>query len=219
MKCANRNKQQGVVLVIALIALVAISLAGVALMRTVDTSNVVSGNIAFNESVIQLADVGGEFAYGEIGASLVSNTVVPGCLSTVAACTPNAAGNMYFYPNVADIDPVSRLPKPAGGLSWSDPRTIALPGDPAGSPTYSVQYVIERMCVGTASLQEVATFQKCRAVPIYTATGVPLPINTTASALPSDGRLYFRVTVQVTGPRSTRALAQYFYGFQDTVYQ
>ena len=53
-----RNKQQGVVLVIALIALMAISLAGVALMRSVDSSNVVSGNIAFNEAAIQMADIG-----------------------------------------------------------------------------------------------------------------------------------------------------------------
>jgi hypothetical protein len=116
-----------------------------------------------------------------------------------------------------------------GTLAWSNPATLALPGDPTGSPSFTIQYLVERMCTGTANLQEVATFQKCRAVPDYgvAASGVPassvlptlMPINVTGSGLPSYGKLFYRITVQVTGPRNTRNLSQYFYGVKDTVYQ
>ena len=53
--CARgpRRAQEGVVLFIALIVLVAMSLAGVALMRSVDTALVVAGNFAFKKSAIR----------------------------------------------------------------------------------------------------------------------------------------------------------------------
>ena len=44
------RRQRGVVLFIALIAMVVLSLAGVALIRSVDTTGSVAGNIAFREA-------------------------------------------------------------------------------------------------------------------------------------------------------------------------
>lgn len=207
------SKQQGVVLIISLIALVAISLAGLALMRTVDTSNVISGNVAFNEAAQQLSDVGAEDAYLKINGLLDP----AGCQKTLANCPKNAAGNSYFYPNVAPIDPESKLPAPAGGIVWSDPLAVALPGEATAS--YSVRYMVERMCGNaitgntaspgdnTADFTVDPTFAKCRATPMYPD----------AAGATDIGNLYYRVTVQVSGPRNTRALSQYFYPLQDCV--
>lgn len=219
-----RNKQQGMVLVVALIALVAVSLAGIAMMRTVDTSNVVSGNIAFNEAAIQMADIGAEQAYTKIN----DYTVTPGNLSSnpngcrfvAGNCPVNSAGKSYFYPNVSALDATSRLPTPTGGLNWSDPMLQTLPGDATAS--YSVHYVIERMCGklvtgvatdDTANLQEPATFAKCKVVPIYD----PPPPSTVSTPLVGQGKLFYRVTVEVTGPRNTRGVSQYFFGMPDAV--
>ncbi|MEO8675060.1 MAG: hypothetical protein ABI569_05740 [Casimicrobiaceae bacterium] len=47
---ARARRQRGVVLFIALIAMVVLSLAGVALIRSVDTAGSVAGNIAFREA-------------------------------------------------------------------------------------------------------------------------------------------------------------------------
>src|SRR5512139_2457152 len=55
---AARRAQGGLVLFIALIVLVAMSLAGVALMRSVDTGVVVAGNMAFKQAAIMVADRG-----------------------------------------------------------------------------------------------------------------------------------------------------------------
>jgi len=205
-----RNKQQGVALVIALIALMAISLAGVALMRSVDSSNVVSGNIAFNEAAIQMADIGAEQAYTEIMGNLSSNP--NSCQFVAANCPVNSAGQPYFYPNVSALDVTTRLPSPVGGLNWSNPLLQTLPGDTTAS--YSVHYMIERMCEATANLQTSATFLQCKVVPIY---DTPIAPSTDSAPLTGLGKLFYRVTVEVTGPRNTRGVSQYFFGIQDAV--
>lgn len=205
----SRKKQQGVVLVIALLALVAISLAGVALMRTVDTSNVVSGNVAFNETAMQMADLGQETAIKDIQG--IQDTGAPGCQNTQSFCPA------YFYPNVAALNPVTKLPMPTGGLNWSTPLDVTISGDT--TPSYHVQYIVERMCGtaitgvagdDTANFQTTPTFSKCRATPM---------LNSDGSFSSGSGKLFYRITVQVSGPRNTTALAQYFFGIKEAVRQ
>src|SRR3989304_2733091 len=56
------GSQKGMVLFIALIVLVAMTLAGLALVRSVDTANVIAGNLAFQPSTLQAGDRGVEAA-------------------------------------------------------------------------------------------------------------------------------------------------------------
>ena len=58
-----KNRQHGVVLFIALIILVAMTLAGIALVRSVDTNNIISGNLAFKQSSLLAADRGIQAAF------------------------------------------------------------------------------------------------------------------------------------------------------------
>lgn len=205
------KNQQGIVLVVALIALVAISLAGVALMRSVDTSNVVSGNIAFNEAATQAADIGAELAFSEIRNNTYCQRDANGVLApNPSSCTPNAIscealGNCpaYHYLTLAGINPATTLPNPNGGLNWSAATAVSLPGDTTAS--YNVKYVIERMCSTNAV---PAVFLTCTAEPTY---------DNSALIQPGLGKMFYRVTVQALGPRNTRALAQYFYGIKDQV--
>lgn len=55
-------KQAGVVLFIALIALVVMSLAAVALIRSVDTNTLIAGNISYKQSALVSSDSGVETA-------------------------------------------------------------------------------------------------------------------------------------------------------------
>ena len=57
------KRQQGIVLLIALTVLVAMSLAGVALMRSVDNTVVIAGNISFKQAGLQVSDRGSRDAY------------------------------------------------------------------------------------------------------------------------------------------------------------
>jgi type IV pilus assembly protein PilX len=58
----QKKRQQGLVLFVALIALVAMSLAAAALIRSVDTSTIVAGNLALKQSATLAADSGLETA-------------------------------------------------------------------------------------------------------------------------------------------------------------
>lgn len=77
--CMQR-KQQGVVLFVALIAMVILSLAGVALMRSVQTSTGVAGNLAFRQASIAPVNEAIEqtiqmiFKAKTLGASTVDHT-------------------------------------------------------------------------------------------------------------------------------------------------
>ncbi len=66
------RRQRGVVLFIALIAMVVLSLAGVALIRSVDTTGSVAGNIAFREAALAAANLSLEKA---VDALFISKTV------------------------------------------------------------------------------------------------------------------------------------------------
>ncbi len=206
MKCAYRNKQQGIVLVIALISLLAISLAGVALMRTVDTGNVVSGNITFNEAALQMADSAAEHAYTDIQNNSPYST---------NNCQGTAGCMAWFSPTLSSISSITKLPCALTGpgtadasgncntgtalVSWSTAQTM-----PAPLADYTYQYVIERMCANIGQPSFIKSgVANCRAEPIYDLKSGVL--------VPNYGRLFYRVTVQVNGPRNTRGLAQYFY--------
>src|SRR6185436_14173310 len=59
---APRNAQRGVVLFIALIVLVAMTLAGIGMMRSVDTNNLIAGNLAFMNAALSAGDAAIEVA-------------------------------------------------------------------------------------------------------------------------------------------------------------
>lgn len=245
------QQQRGIVLLVAMIALVALSLSGIMLMRTIDTSNVVSGNFAFNEATTQMADVGGAAAQNEVTNNAYSDTqqraqnncnaagpTLPATAAVVAATSANPITNKgnpgksltcpHFYSTYfTDIDPATNLPRNFPANGWSPSITVP------NLPEYDVQYFIERMCTqetwkwdtsiapaasavqmptqnGSATpwLPGAPTFRACLATPVYDAMGNPRP---------NLGRLYYRITVQVNGPRNTRSLVQYYFSAEDTV--
>ena len=50
------SRERGVVLFIALIVMVALSLAGIALIRSADTATIVAGNLAFKQAAASAVD-------------------------------------------------------------------------------------------------------------------------------------------------------------------
>jgi Tfp pilus assembly protein PilX len=114
------RSQRGTMLIIALIVLVAMTLAGIATMRSVDTATVMAGNIAFRQSALNAADQGLLAAFallsGKSADTLKSDGAIAGYLSSTSAVepdwtdenawagatkvnggTPDAAGNVIWY--------------------------------------------------------------------------------------------------------------------------
>jgi Tfp pilus assembly protein PilX len=186
------GRQRGTVLLIALILLVALSLAGIALIRSVSTSNMIAGNLAFQQAATHSADVGVETALAFLLANSGAGT------TTLHGSVLSGGGTRY----------VAYRQDPATGVNWDTFwNTLAGAGavntvaaDGAGN---TVSYVIHRLCDNVG-------------VPIYPGCSAPpTDIGQSSGSLgggvvqvTADKQVYYRVTVRVTGPRNTLSYVQ-----------
>jgi Tfp pilus assembly protein PilX len=189
-RAAAGRLQRGAVLFIALIVLVAMTLAGIAIMRSVDTTTLIAGNLAFKQGTIQSSDNGIEFGF----QWLIANR------ATLA--DTNLASGYYSA-------------RPAGSLNWSEPATwasaVTLGTDAAGN---TISYMIHRMCTCPNSPYNVncgATVQQCA---LDAQAGTPPPpaagdsFAVGAPGFLQDPRVYYRITVRAQGPRNTVSFVQ-----------
>lgn len=185
------ERQRGVVLFIALIALVAMMLAGVALVRSVDTANVIAGNFAFKESTLSETDQATEQAI----------TDLPGL---VGAKGDTAVANQYL-PVKSAVDSLG-LPT---GVDWS---AVAVQHD--GSTGNDKQYVVERMCDQVPAAGLVATHAPDQTnrteVTDYCITAPQCSPGVSINSPPIcvAGDINYRITTRVTGPRGTVSVVQ-----------
>ena len=184
------KRQSGMSLFIALIALVAMTLAAIGLMRSVDTTNLIAGNIAFKQSATIQGDTGVETAIqwlsGNVGALTVNN--------------PTNAGNGYF---ATKNDPTDNN-WPAYFDTLRTAGTVATLGVDADTGN-TVSYVIHRMCAATGD-------------PALAATGCVTATTTAPDCschgpncqpMPCTGlQVYYRITARIDGPRNTTSYIQ-----------
>jgi hypothetical protein len=185
-----RASQRGIALIMAMIALVAISLAAMALMRSVDTGNQIAGNVAFRQASSQAIDIGLEAAYtyltGLSEADLDSNR-------------PGGCGNHCTY--YATTQLVDDFDMPAA-IDWAQVATVSTTGL-AIDGAYTIRFVIERLC-------SVATVTD-RPAQCYLTTMDPKCINNNPGNAPicaATQAIYYRATFFVAGPRNTKSYAQ-----------
>ncbi len=183
------RRQNGVVLLIALIMLVAMTLGGIALIRSVYTTSLIAGNMAFQQSAMQSADAGIEAAV----SWLEKNT---------GGATLNNDSNSDGYA-AARQDPGTTQNWEAFWLSLQGAgRVVTLASaDAAGN---NVSYTIQRLCNKPG--------------PAGTGVGCAISPEKDAVSGNSSGagviqidyssEVYYRITVRVSGPRSTVSYVQ-----------
>jgi type IV pilus assembly protein PilX len=177
-----KQKQRGVALFIALIALVSMTIAGIALVRSVDTSNLIAGNLAFRQAALHVSDVGVENAFNALGTiALEANW--PG------GCTPGACN---YYPTMQATD-TKGVPT---AIVWANVPSTTVNG------SYNVKYVIDRLCSGPTPVTDIAG--KCYADAVVGGG------TKKAGGIVFSGAqaVYYRVTVRVEGPRNTTSMIQ-----------
>jgi type IV pilus assembly protein PilX len=82
---AGSLRQRGAVLIVALIVLVALGLAALALLRSVDILGLISGNLSLQRSALNASDVGTNEAINRLGAWAARTTPsADNCYSAVA---------------------------------------------------------------------------------------------------------------------------------------
>jgi len=190
LAAARDNRQQGVVLLVALIVLVALTLAGVALVRSVDTANLVAGNLSFHQTAVQAGERSTELA--------LTNWLQPNSVMGNTTLHNDATGY------VANGLP-PRLPPP--GQSW-DTYWDALKaggltragGTDAANNT--VEYIIDRLCADPGAPH----LANCAREPASTNTGGSQSAGGLAPI--GNNRVYYRITTRIAGPRRTVAYVQ-----------
>ena len=190
----KQRRERGVVLFIALLVMVALSLAAIALIRSADTATIVAGNLAFKQSAAAAVDRSIEQAVQALFDPASANPVI-------ADKTVNSLAQNYFasvrlksgsIPEIPD-ELQSKSAYQSAGLSSALSTT-----DAAGNTTY---YVIERMCANPGA----AVGANCN----LSAAAMGADAGTQHyEALQVAGGAYYRVTVRVEGPRNTVQYAQ-----------
>ncbi|NIO40777.1 MAG: hypothetical protein GTO41_11720 [Burkholderiales bacterium] len=176
-----RKTQRGVVLFIALIVLVAMTLAGLAVMRSVDTNVLIAGNLAFRSAALSAADAGIESARDWLRAqtaAALDNDSLPG-----------------YYANWQDaFNPAT--------FNWGNGVVVGT--DTNGN---EIRYIVHRMCAESAkTVDGTECFKVAKATSGSTKGGGSYgvtPLSGTASP-------YFRITARVEGPRNTVSYVQAF---------
>jgi len=191
-----RRAQQGVVLFIALIVLVAMSLAGIALMRSVDTNVLVAGNLAFRQANTMYGDAGVEAARGWLSAN-------SGLLSD-----NQPGGALHYWANwQTGLDFIGATAATSDDYDWSQAASAAAP-----DPAFIIAYVIHRLCGNAGDPATPAA--NCMRTASGGAGGGTAGGGTKGvvaygtQALPGTSTIYYRVTVRVSGPRNTLSYVQ-----------
>lgn len=196
LKC----QQQGLALFVALIALLIMSLAAVALIRSVDTNTMIAGNLSFRQAALVASDRGAESALVWMDGTNVDdlNNHIPaeGYFATYVADCTGAQD-----PNGNEIDAIYLVDN-CGVLSHAD--------DGLGN---EIRYVIQRMCFDPSSpLPYEADESTCLLGEAEIGTGSFAVRDASEAGMQLDAKQspVYRITVKVTGPRNTVSYAQTF---------
>lgn len=175
------RRQRGTVLFVALIAIIMMTVAGIALMRSVDGGNQMAGNLGFRQSAVHSGDAGVERArrwlINNAGATLNADDTANG-----------------YYAQRAD---------PADWETFF--ATLAPPTTFVDGVGNTVTYVVHRLCANAGDPNAPAT--GC----VTNASFANAPGNSRATgrrSIAGDVQFYYRVTTQVVAPRRTVVYVQ-----------
>lgn len=197
---ARFQRQRGVVLMVALIVLVALTLAGLALMRSLDTTNLIAGNLAFQQSATHSGDIGTEAAI----TWLQNNT------NTTSVCPDSTTQRTLYCNNSANGYFSARL-EPAAGQTWDAFWTASLAQNAVSmaqdvTTGNTVSYVIHRLCNANGDPTSVPS-PGCA----FSMTSPPVESNSKEAGFVApvvNVQVYYRITSRIVGPRNATSYVQ-----------
>lgn len=194
-------KQRGVVLIFALIALLAIMLAAVALIRSVDTSTMIAGNLAFKQAATTSGDAGTEVAMSWLATTQAANSAKNVLTDANHPFNVTNAAKGYY----SNIDALNLF----ADTTWTAITAIPAVTDSSGN---TVRYVIQRACRNGGVKMQDADCLFSGAIQDTNGQNIPLPQDIcTGSGCPVAGQApMIRITSRVKGPKNTLSYVQAF---------
>lgn len=182
------HDQRGVVLFIALIALVALSLGALALYRSADNATAISGNISYRQQ--------GVAATGQAVDEAKNWLVAHG--SPVDNLYNDMPGDGYFATMMmftTDGDMLS--------FDWTKAKAVSTGATPDG---YQMSYAIHRLCPNPGAPSACVNANTTNAA--VKSSGDLLEGERAFDSSASSSSPYYRITVRALGPRNTESIVQ-----------
>jgi Tfp pilus assembly protein PilX len=197
LRVSARRREEGVVLLVALITLVAMTLAGIGIMRSIDAGTMVAGNIGFRQAAVASGDTGIEAAR----TWLLANRPV---------LNDNNPALGYYSTRQDNLDLTGNRGGLSDGVDW-DGTNVDLPvkafkvaaGDGSGNTIY---YLIHRLCSVPGSVNAPA--QSCATASVSGVGSSQDAPDYSSYALRVTNQIYYRVTTRVDGPKNTVSYVQ-----------
>ena len=205
----RRSAQRGVSLLFALLALAAMLLAAVALVRSVDSGGLVLGNLAFKQETTSAGDNAAERARAWLisGVNLNADNPAVGYYATSLDALDvtgrlTSAANPMAVVNWGDGDSCAcrnTTPATCSACTLTPSNAISLNGG-----RVTARYVIARMCplVGAVNAANACARPAGFALSQSSARGEIEPGARDATA-PAAMTPYYRITVRSVGARNT----------------
>jgi len=191
----SRARQRGVVIIMTLIALLILLITGVALVRSLDSSTLISGNISFKRDLVNDADQG-------VAAAITALSTTTGTLYSDTTLSANQYALNYsavrLTTNAKGIPtPLIMSDSAFTTAGWSTSNDITIKDPVTNVTTATVRYVIDRQCsvIGTFSTIKYAS---CVYVPSGGLSGDSSQDAFDNNAATGDRAIY-RITIRVVG--------------------
>jgi Tfp pilus assembly protein PilX len=198
------HQQRGVALFFALISMLAIMLAAVALVRSVDTSTIISGNLAFQQAATASADSGTEAAITWLSTTEAANAGTNYLTNAAHPFNNDAPASGYY----SSLDPTLSLTTTSGThINWDNTDSKLVGTDSSGNTT---RYVIQRMCRTANVAVQSADCMLSAAIQDNNGQNILLPQEVCKGAgCPAAGQApQIRITSRTTGPRNALSYVQ-----------
>ena len=184
--------QSGITLIIALIVLIAMTIAGIAMIRSVDLTNIIAGNLAFKQAATHSGDTGVETAF----AFLTANQAGTLLHTDVTNQGYSANGN-------------DATRSPAAGQTWESywatlPAARIRTITPDKISGYTVSHIIDRLCANAGDPAAGANCSASTVASLASGSGEEAG----EKAITSSSAIYYRITVRIAGPRNTVSFIQ-----------
>lgn len=208
-RCSTRPAQRGVVLLLALIMLVAMTLAGIVMYRQIGSGLIIARNLSFKRTAAAAADRGIEAArtwlVAQSAATLELGSVPAGYYPGWCNTSLNV-NNIPDADNDGNPDNCGTTPAPSTfdplTYNWAN-AAVATNDDGAGN---EVRYVIHRLCQTSGAINSAG--QQCVTIGSVLAGGSHGAASYGTQALSNTFQPYFRVTSRVLGPTNTVVYTQ-----------
>jgi type IV pilus assembly protein PilX len=207
----NRSSQhqRGIVMIVALVVLIALTIASVGLLRSVDTAGTVASNLGVKKDLYRVSNLGVQRALLNLSTIRVGNEL-PGSDNTGLSYY-STASNPTLAPDARGIPQnLVNAPMPASpgvGTGWSGEFALPVAVDSGAGVTtsggYLFRYVAERLCPTNGPSDPA--LNPCRQA---TGVGTASPSGSFQPLITQGGTVYIRLTLRVDGPKNSTSYFQ-----------